>query len=242
MDKIKKTITFIPHTKTAELIENYPKPSKNFIPEWYKKIPRLEKGVKKMSFPMNYRSPNLTVKTCIPFLESITNGYMVYLSDDIFVEQVDGQPTMRWHTEETLVATHSKEQFPLENINSIENFFEIPFKFNYHWQIKVPKGYSILFSHPYNRLDLPFYSFSGFVNADSYNMPVQFPFLLKKGFEGIIESGTPISQLTIVKNESWESKFEKYNSEEVYKKERNFYKSIYGAYKKYFWNKDSSFE
>ena len=97
-------------------------------------------------------------------------------------------------------------------------------------------------SHPYNRIDLPFYTFSGFVSADSYTRPVQFPFLLKKGFEGILESGTPIAQLTIVKNESWKSTVEKHNSDEIYIKNRNFHKSIYGAYKKYFWNKDSNFE
>jgi len=240
--KIKKSITFIPHSIDADLIANYPKPSKNFIPEWYKKMPRLENGVKKMSFPVNYKAPNLTVKTCVPFLESITNGYMVYLSDDIFIEQVDRHPQMRWHTQEQLISNHGKSQFPLENIAFSENFYEIPFKFNYRWQINVPKGYSILFSHPHNRIDLPFYTFSGFVNCDSYNMPVQFPFILQKGFEGIIEAGTPISQLTIIKNESWESKIEKYNLDEVYKKERNFHKSIHGAYKKYFWKKSNSFE
>ncbi len=241
-DKIKKTITFIPHKKTADLIQDHPKPSKNFIPEWYKKIPRLEKGVKKMSFPMNYTAPNLTIKACIPFLESMSNGYMVYLHDEIYIEQENGGPFFRWNTEETLITSHNKDQFPLENIPFSENFFEIPFKFNYYWQIKVPKGYSILFSHPYNRIDLPFYTFSGFVNADNYDRPVQFPFLLKKGFEGILESGTPIAQLTIVKNESWESTVEKHSSDEIYIKNRSFHKTIYGAYKKYFWNKDSSFD
>jgi hypothetical protein len=240
--KIKKYITFTPHRQDAALIENHPKPSKNFIPEWYKKIPRFEKGSKKMSFPMHYRTPNVTIKTCLPFLESMTNGYMVYLYDDIFVEEVDGVPMLRWRAGEDLVTAHSLEQFPINDIPFSDNFCEMPFKFSYNWQVNVPKGYSILFSHPHNRIDLPFYTFSGFVNSDSYNMPVQFPFLLKKGFEGVIEAGTPISQLTIVKNESWKSTVEKYDPDEVYKKERGFNRSIHGAYKKYFWNKDNSFE
>lgn len=240
--KIKKIITFVPHEGTASLVENYPKPSKNFIPEWYKNITRFEKGAKKIAWPSNYRTPNFTIKACVPFLESMSNGYMVYLNDDIFVEQTNGYPNMRWHPNQTLVDSHSEHQFPMEGIPFSDIFYEIPFKFTYSWQIKVPKGYSVMFSHPQNRIDLPFYTFSGLVNCDEYNLPVNFPFLLKKGFEGIIKSGTPISQLTIIKNESWKSNIEEYNEDITFKAFRNFYKHAYGFYKKNVWNKGETFE
>ena len=223
-------------------MEHHPKPSKGFIPEWYKDVPKLTEGTKKLTWPPNYQSPNLTVKRCVPFLESMSNGYMVYLTDDIFVEQIDGYPTFRWHPSENLIQTHSPEQFPIKDIPLTDIFYEIPFKFAQDWEIKVPEGHSIIFSHPHNRIDLPFYTFSGLVNCDTYNMPVQFPFLLRKGFEGIIEAGTPISQLTIVKNESWKSNIEKYDGESAYKKRRNFHKHIYGVYRKYIWKKDNYFE
>lgn len=240
--KIKKNITFIPHHENAALMEYFPKPSKGFIAEWYKNIPRLEEGTKKFSWPDNYESPNLTVKTCVPFLESMSNGYMVYLTDDIFVEWKDGYPILRWHPSEQLIATHAAEQFPIKNIPFSDIYYEIPFKFTNDWEIRVPEGYSIIFSHPHNRIDLPFYSFSGLVNCDNYNMPVQFPFLLRKGFEGIIKAGTPISQLTIIKNEFWKSEIEPYNWKEIYKKRRNFHKHIFGVYRNFFWKKDNFFE
>jgi hypothetical protein len=224
------------------MMESYPKPSKNFIPEWYKGIPRLEKGAKKLSWPFDYEIPNFTVKACIPFLESMSNGYMVYLNNDIFVEQVDGCPVIRWKTDESAIKMHSNEQFPIKNIPFSDIYFEKPFKFMHNWAIKVPKGYSILFSHPQNRIDLPFYSLSGLINCDDYNLAIHFPFLLRKGFEGVIESGTPISQLTIIKNESWKSSVEKYDEKTTVKNYRIFNKTIYGFYKKYIWKKDNSFE
>jgi hypothetical protein len=224
------------------MLKSYPKPSKNFIPEWYKNIPRLEKGAKKLSWPWTHKSPIFTVKSCIPFLESMSNGYMVYLSHDIFVEQVDGHPVMRWNPSENTIETHGEEQFPIKNIPFSDIYFEVPFKFVNNWEIRVPKGYSILFSHPYNRIDLPFYTLSGFVNCDDYEVAINFPFLLKRDFEGVIESGTPISQLTIIKNESWKSNIGKYDKEITSKKYRTFNEKAYGFYKKYIWKKDNTFE
>lgn len=243
MSQIKKPIVFIPHKKSASLIKQHPKPAKNFIPKWYKDITRLENGDKKLTWPSNYQSPNLTLKTCVPFLEALSNGYMVYLSDDIFVEHVDGVPFLRWHqSDDGLVSGHGPDQFPLDNIPFSDIFFQTPFKFMQDWEIKVPKGYSVMFSHPHNRIDLPFYTFSGLVNCDVYDMPVQFPFLLRKDFEGIIKAGTPISQLTIIKNESWESDVQEYDEDSTYIKRRNFYKHIHNAYRNYFWKKDNHFD
>lgn len=242
IQKIKKIITFIPHNKNTSWLENYPKPSKNFIPDWYKSIPRLDNNAKKVTWPMNSKIPNFTIKACIPFLDSLTNGYMVYLNEDIFVEWVDGYPSIRWHPNESLIDLHAEYQFPIKNIPLSETFHSMPFKFTYNWEIRVPEGYSIMFSHPHNRIDLPFYTLSGLVNCDEYNMPVNFPFLLKNGFEGIIKAGTPISQLTIIKNESWKSNIEEFNEELTFKKGRNFYKTAYGFYKKYVWKRDITFE
>jgi hypothetical protein len=104
-------------------MQQYPKPAKNFIPKWYKDISRLENNNKKLTWPFNYQSPNLTLKTCVPFLESLSNGYMVYLSDDVFVEQIDGVPNLRWHqTDEGLVSGQGPDQFPLDNVTFYKDY------------------------------------------------------------------------------------------------------------------------
>jgi hypothetical protein len=202
----------------------------------------LENGAKKISWPFPQKTPIFTIKACIPFLESMSNGYMVYLNHDIFVEHVDGHPQMRWHPNEKTIEMHNEKQFPIKNIPFSDTYFEMPFKFVNDWEIRVPKGYSILFSHPYNRIDLPFYTLSGLVNCDDWDLPVNFPFLLRRDFEGVIESGTPISQLTIIKNESWKSNVEKHNEEITFKKYRTFNEKVYGFYKKYIWKKENTFE
>jgi hypothetical protein len=110
-------------------------------------------------------------------------------------------------------------------------------KWHNDFLIKTPKGFSVLFTHPLNRLDLPFFTLSGLVNADKWQNAVQFPFILKLGFEGIIEAGTPICQLNIIKNESWKTKVLKYSAERSYYNSKMFLKTFVGSYKKNFWTK-----
>jgi hypothetical protein len=111
------------------------------------------------------------------------------------------------------------------------------FKFQQEWTNKTPKGVSILFTHPSNRFDLPFRCFSGFVDTDKYNLPVHFPFILKKGFEGIIPAGTPVAQLFPIKRTNWKSKVVKWDADESYKANRNFQRTFAASYKKNYWNR-----
>jgi len=64
-------------------------------------------------------------------------------------------------------------------------------------------------------------------------------FILKKGFEGIIEAGTPVCQLNIIKNESWKTEVKKYDAQRVYKNSKLFWKTFVGSYKKNFWKRHS---
>lgn len=229
-----KVIIFDPVTEDAQVIESYPKPSKNYIPDWYKKIPPFTNGDKKLMF-RGIGMPNVTLKRCVPFLDALTNGYMVTLEEDVFVEQIDGVPLIRWRSDDPVITTHTPEQHP--NFYIPETYHSLVAKWENKWVIKVPKNYSILFSHPSNRLDLPFFTLSGLVNCDTYTLPVNYPFILKKGFEGIIEAGTPICQLHIVKNELWKTKVIKYDKNRHYKNLKTFFKTFVGSYKKNFWKK-----
>jgi hypothetical protein len=110
-------------------------------------------------------------------------------------------------------------------------------KWHNDFLIKTPKGFSVLFTHPLNRLDLPFFTLSGLVDCDKYNSPIHFPFLLKRGFEGIIESGTPIAQIVPVKRELWKSKKYLFNSDKIYQNQRTFLRTFSDYYKKKVWIK-----
>ena len=49
-------------------------------------------------------------------------------------------------------------------------------KFNNFWTIEAPPGYSLLFTHPVNRADLPFTTLTGLVDCDAFHHnPLNFP-------------------------------------------------------------------
>ena len=55
-----KKIKFFPIEKNTQLINNYPVPASKKIPDWFKQIqPYFYKN--KLSFPMHFKTPNVTV-------------------------------------------------------------------------------------------------------------------------------------------------------------------------------------
>lgn len=229
-------IKFSPIKKEASLDESYPKPSVKYVPEWYKKIPPYTGGDKKLRFPENYGMPNSSIKRCVPLLDAITSGYMAVLQDDVYVELVNGKPFIRWRSTNTVITWHTPDQY--DGFIIPDNYHSMVAKWQNDWSIKVPDGYSVLFSHPSNRLDLPFFTFTGLVNCDKYDATaVQFPFILKREFEGIIEAGTPICQMNLIKNEHWKSEVLPFDSDIVYKKYRTFGRTFVKSYKKNFWTR-----
>lgn len=236
-----KTIKFIPHDLPTALGGIAPKPSISLIPDWYKGIqPRHTK--KKLHQPLNSQAHNHTVKRCVPFLDAMTAGYMAVLDDDVYIEQVESPegetlPFFRWKTDVESISIHSKVQF--EGVPIPDGYENMVAKFANEWEIKTPKGYSTFFMHPSNRFDLPFLTISGFVDTDVYTSPIQFPFFLKKGFEGIITAGTPVAQLVMVKRDNWESESVPFDEHGAYIKKRNFFRTFADSYRLNFWIKKS---
>ena len=83
-------------------------------------------------------------------------------------------------------------------------------KFNCFWNIEAPPGYSLLFTHPVNRADLPFTTLTGLVDSDTFcHSPLSFPARWHDAqFNGVLPKGTPVAQCLPVKRESWAGRFE----------------------------------
>jgi hypothetical protein len=105
--------------------------------------------------------------------------------------------------------------------------------------IVTPKGYSCLFTHPFNRHDLPFRTFTGVVDTDSFKLPVQFPFQMITEVKDIliIEKGTPVCQILPFKRETWSNKVEVMDTTEHNKNHFNYVSTIVKSYKKNHWSK-----
>src|SRR5690606_739326 len=77
-------------------------------------------------------------------------------------------------------------------------------KFISFWTIEAPPGYSLLFTHPFNRPDLPFVTLTGLVDCDRYvDQFIHFPAAwVDDGFSGVLPKGTPVAQVIPVPRDS----------------------------------------
>jgi len=223
-----------PVLKYESAIETYPNiitPAKNHIPEWYKEIPRWKNN---QMFTVE-NGFGITVKHCMPFLDSLTSGYMVVLPNDIYVKNNNGSPYVSWNNME----------FPLKWRDEISDSKLVPaghYPREYLWQTgtsnTIPLGYSMLFTHPLNRYDLPFTTLSGIIDGGLVMHPTgQIPFYIKEGFEGIIPQGTPYAQIIPFRQENWSSEVS--NGLNKKGKEHHLLAGalISGWYKKTFWTR-----
>ena len=175
----------------------HPKMSSSFVPNWYKDMPSL---IGNKEYIGSNGNPNGTVKKCVPFRDSMTAGYMIPLPFDVYIS-VKGKEVIinsSYGGDTDLILTHDIEQvftYPFP-----EGYCKMALKWNNPWLIKSKRGWSTLFVHPMHH-DLPFLTISGLVDTDKHPTPVNFPFLLKENFQGIIPKGTPIAQCIPLKRE-----------------------------------------
>lgn len=204
------------------------------LPAWFTKFPKFVDGDTKWKFDRKSTS-NSTIKRCPPFLDSMLAGYMITLTADVLVTQKNGFPLFSWALDNDLVSGHSMKQIPAELVP--KGFTLDAYKFTNFWSVQLPAGYSALYVHPLNRQDLPFHVLSGFVDNDSYHMPVHFPFVMREGFEGIIEAGTPIAQIIPVKRESWKHEVIPCDPAVASKIETRFFTKVFSVYKLNYWHR-----
>jgi len=208
------------------------------LPDWWRRFSTFLEGEGKFTF-IGEEGGNLTMKACMPMFDSMTAGYTIPFPCDLQVTLDEaGYPQFKWQIAEfDFISSHGVEQTPDQMMP--EGYHRKPYKFTAPYRVKTPPGYSVLFTHPTNRYDLPFISLTGIVDTDEYRIPTNFPFVIKEGFEGIIEAGTPMIQMIPIKRESWSHSVQK-----EYKEDEDIItgRSIIGtrmwkAYKRYFWNR-----
>jgi hypothetical protein len=181
------------------------------------------------------RESNATIKSCVPFLDALTSGYVITLTADILVTQENGKPELNWKAKENLVSIHFKEQ--LKNFPIPEGYNELPFKWENNYGLQTPQNYSLLFTHPLNQNNLPFLTLSGIVDTDSYTIPTNFPFLIKNNFEGIIPKGTPIVQFLPIKREKWKINIKEYDENYNEQEQAKLASKIFRSYKTQWWKR-----
>lgn len=180
-----------------------PRKAADVLPDWFKQM------VKRVP-QVDGEFPHSTARRCMPFTDALVAGYVITLPQQVHVVgKPDGQVIMTWQPrEQAAIERHGFEQLPLDEITGGV------FKFVTPWAAVLPEGYSALYTHPLNRVDLPFVSFSGIVD-DGYDSPVNIPFMWIAGEgETILDAGTPIAQIIPFKREEWVHYVESVSAEE----------------------------
>jgi len=257
-----QTIEFTTHEKYYSLKEDFPKPIKLNIPEWYKKLENSKK--KNIKFTRN-------IKGCIPFLESLTSGYSLQLPTDYKIEYnleknifgsgltKEKSPVSKFYNP---ISSHDSNGFlktqgislastdphntdQLKGSPMIKENGNSPFhKIINPWKIKTPKGYSCIFLNPLNNKSQDYFKIiEGIVHTDKFPMEVNFPIILNtekhKEINTCIFKGTPYVQIIPFKRDDWKMITKYENSNE------KFWQSLWeltfvDRYKNLFWNKNKT--
>lgn len=210
-----KKIKFVPGDPYALKNIPVPIPSKEFIPKWYKdaEIAISEKTGKVAG--VNDRDISGGLKSCMPFLDAMISGYLICSWQDYYVktseslEEIYPVSINPYTDEYEKTNFHGPEMLRRRDgdightIPRPEGYCSDHMAFSGQWGARLPKGWSALITHPFNRFDLPFITTSGIMDADEWWTGGNIPFFFKKNFEGIIPSGTPIAQIIPIKRSSW---------------------------------------
>lgn len=191
----------------------HPVPAAKAIPSWYKNIPSIVEDD-------NGTKSRQTVKRCVPFLDALTQGYILYLQADIGVQIKENGEFVLYDRDGKNVNPvdfHNKAQIPYTPYDDKYPFSETTMKWLSPWHIKTPPGWSCLFTSPLNHFEPRFKMIDGIVDTDSDPLDINFPFVwtvLEKG-EYIIEKGTPMVQVIPFKRETIEMEVTTMTEEEL---------------------------
>ena len=219
-----------------------PKPAKFFIPDAYKK----------MATRLDDKLSSGTVKSCIPFLDAYSTGYIIPFPTDILYRHDKEKNIFEFSINSSIpidfvnknylgVQSHNEKQID-SGLRSSKRAIDHVFKFINPWIVNTPKGYSCLYVTPFNR-NLPFELITGIVDTDSYDLNVNFPFYWTGNPHEsyILKQGSPMALVIPFKRESWEIsvKIDRTDQETNDKNALEFFSTFFDSYKKKVWHKKS---
>ncbi len=229
-----------------------PMPGSSLIPDWFRKgesfLSRETNKVASKDDPFKTAG----MKGCMPFFDSLTSGYLLLTWADVEITKNDddggllefkylepdiyGKPT----------ETNNDYRMIIERTGDLGHTIPRPVGHSYNhmawssqWGMSLPKGWSLLITHPMNRFDLPFTTMSAIMESDRFSPNGNIPFFIQKGWTGVIPKGTPFAQIVPIKRSSWISTFSKMTTKDKFlaisarEVDYGFYRSKIWVPKKY---------
>ncbi len=177
-----------------------PVPASSALPDWLRAMPS------EMVAETLGGAPVRTLKHCPPLIDALSVGILIPLATDLTIR--GGH--VEWDWAPPMIEDAPISRSPI-GLHVPEQATGAPFhqagliiKFMNFWTLESEPGWSILFTHPLNRPDLPFETLSGVVACDMFKAGyVHFPALWRDpGFEGVIPRGTPIAQAVAIRRDA----------------------------------------
>lgn len=228
-----KKLKVVSATVETHLTEKPVKPSSTMVPQWFKEIPP-ERNLN----PFAQGRDASTVKKCTPFLDSLTAGYLITLPQDILFKNVDGVKYVSWGLARSFTVVETDQFRRFDGLPVPQGYDPNVWRIADFPRIITPKGYSTLFTHPFNRYDLPFLTLSGVVDTDKSHRTTIIAIRIREDFEGVLEQGTPIAQIFPFKRDNWESELlPPFSEEEQAKENFSVFSKANRSYQSQFWSK-----
>ena len=251
---LENKIIFTAGSLYADLKEDYPEPIKLNLPSWYKNLTKERNDFKGL-------------KSCMPFLDTLTTGYVLKLPQDFILvkdkiikvddsEEEDYKYTKIFHGGDAtlkhdfnLNSNAHPQSHPFKQIEGSYipylNKSDNVFKFLNPWHIKTPPGYSCLFLPPLNRENKYFSIIPGIVDTDSHDGMINFPVILKQvsnePIDVTILKGTPYVQVMPFKREKWKAEIKKMSEQNIRSIILKHNLTFKHLYKKLFWSKKGGY-
>jgi len=246
---LNNVIEFNIHKDLSKIDSIKPYPIRKSLPEWFKKV-------------SPHTIDNKNIKGCIPFLDSISAGYVLPLPQDLHIvhnrynpDTENKESYYKFALSETLnnddcvkynMNTSTPQHHPLEQVGGSCTFMANKngnvsvIKILNPWKIKTPKGYSCLFVSPfYNEMD-HFYIINAIVDTDRFHDWINFPILINNdkypSFDKIFKQGTPYVQIIPFKRENWKLKING-NAKPDINHRSNYFTKFINRYKNMIWVK-----
>jgi len=199
--------------------KSMPEPIIKTIPDWFRKADRFAINPEDNKPWINPQDGGKvpTWKACPAIFDIMGTGYTLKTPCDIEF-YLDDNKIISVKVLHPMYQDFVSFRFPLPQFHHPEGYYEEHFAWWADWAVEVPEGYSVLYSHPFNRFELPFLSTSGIVDNDKVHLLGTMPFFIRKGWSGVIPAGTPYMQVFPFKRENWESEVFLENPEKMYEK------------------------
>ena len=215
-----------------EQMHSFPHPQKSskYLPHYFKSCPQQ----------IDDDPSSGTVKRCVPFLDALTNGFIIPLWAECRVVATNGNINIQFPQNLAMaesVSNHSFDQIKGHPLSE-SKYGTIPLKWINPWGIETPKGYSCLITSPLNHMQTKFKILDGIVDTDSYYNQINFPFIWTGGDgDFTFPKGMPLVQVIPFKRQSYTSKVVETDDRKHSIVSAKLGTVLKNGYRKMFWNK-----